>query len=63
RQGVWRRYRYSDLDLGSMIRHTDLLKEELRFPSYKLSGSVQCGQVIGISSSLRGGGNAMPIEP
>lgn len=35
REGLWRRYRFSDLDLESLIRYTATLSEDERFLPYK----------------------------
>jgi hypothetical protein len=35
RKGIWRKYRFSDFDIDSLIRYSEVLSEEQRFPSYK----------------------------
>jgi hypothetical protein len=35
RKGIWRKYRFSDFDIDSLIRYSEILAEEQRFPSYK----------------------------
>jgi len=35
RQGIWRKYRFSDYDIDSLMRHSEVLSREQRFPSYK----------------------------
>jgi hypothetical protein len=40
RKGVWRRYRASDLDVESLMRYCQALKEEFRFELYKRIADV-----------------------
>jgi hypothetical protein len=35
RKGIWRKYRFSDFDIDSLLRYSEYLSEEQRFPSYK----------------------------
>ena len=35
RKGIWRKYRFSDYDIDSLMRHSEVLSREQRFPSYK----------------------------
>jgi len=35
RKGIWRKYRFSDFDIDSLMRYSEVLSEEQRFPSYK----------------------------
>ena len=35
RKGIWRKYRFSDFDIDTLIRYSEVLSEEQRFPSYK----------------------------
>jgi hypothetical protein len=35
RKGIWRKYRFSDYDIDSLMRYSEVLSEEQRFPSYK----------------------------
>jgi hypothetical protein len=35
RKGIWRKYRFSDYDIDSLIRYSEVLSREQRFPSYK----------------------------
>ena len=35
RKGIWRKYRFSDFDIDSLLRYSEVLSEEERFPSYK----------------------------
>ena len=35
RKGIWRKYRFSDFDIETLIRYSEVLSEEQRFPSYK----------------------------
>ena len=40
RKGIWRRYRFSDLDLMGLIRYTSTLEEAMRFPWYRRIGDL-----------------------
>lgn len=40
RQGFWRRYRTSDLDAESLMRHSQTLDPSARFPAYRRIGDV-----------------------
>jgi hypothetical protein len=35
RKGIWRKYRFSDYDIESLMRYSEVLSREQRFPSYK----------------------------
>jgi hypothetical protein len=35
RKGIWRKYRFSDYDIESLMRYSEVLSKEKRFPSYK----------------------------
>lgn len=35
RKGIWRKYRFSDYDIDSLMRYSEILSREQRFPSYK----------------------------
>ena len=35
RKGIWRKYRFSDYDIDSLMRYSEALSREQRFPSYK----------------------------
>jgi hypothetical protein len=35
RKGIWRKYRFSDYDIESLMRYSEVLSKEQRFPSYK----------------------------
>ncbi|MBN2552329.1 MAG: hypothetical protein JXB06_06145 [Spirochaetales bacterium] len=35
RKGIWRKYRFSDYDIETLMRYSELLSREQRFPSYK----------------------------
>jgi hypothetical protein len=35
RKGIWRKYRFSDYDIDSLLRYSEVLSKEQRFPSYK----------------------------
>jgi hypothetical protein len=35
RRGIWRKYRFSDFDIESLIKYSEVLSDEQRFPSYK----------------------------
>jgi hypothetical protein len=35
RRGIWRKYRFSDYDIDSLMRYSEVLSREQRFPSYK----------------------------
>lgn len=35
RKGIWRKYRFSDYDIDSLMRYTEVLSSAQRFPSYK----------------------------
>jgi len=35
RKGIWRKYRFSDYDIESLMRYSEILSREQRFPSYK----------------------------
>jgi hypothetical protein len=35
RRGIWRKYRFSDYDIESLMRYSEALSQEQRFPSYK----------------------------
>jgi hypothetical protein len=47
REGIWRRMRFSDMDIGSLIRLCSLLDEENRFPFYKRIADL-CLFILGI---------------
>ncbi len=40
RKGIWRRYRFSDFDIKSLIRYSEMVDEEMRFSSYKRIGDI-----------------------
>jgi hypothetical protein len=35
RKGIWRKYRFSDYDIESLMRYSEVLSREQRFPSYR----------------------------
>lgn len=47
RRGLWRKVRYSDLDVGSLVQYASTLDEQHRFPVYKRIGDV-CLFILGI---------------
>ena len=40
RKGIWKRLRFSDFDLDSLVRYSRLLDEEERFPAYRRIADV-----------------------
>ena len=40
RKGIWRRFRFNDLDLMGLIRYTSTLEEAERFPWYRRIGDL-----------------------
>jgi len=47
RKGIWHKYRVSDFDINSLIRHCEMTDENLRFPSYKRIADV-CLFLVGM---------------
>ncbi|PZC46432.1 MAG: hypothetical protein C1O27_002009 [Chloroflexi bacterium] len=47
RRGLWRKVRYSDLDVSSLIQYASTLDEQHRFPIYKRIGDV-CLFILGV---------------
>jgi hypothetical protein len=47
RKGVWRRYRFSDFDVDSMLRYSETLSEMRRYPTYKRIADI-CLFTMGI---------------
>jgi hypothetical protein len=40
RKGIWRKYRFSDYDIESLMRHSEVLSKEHRFPPYKRMADI-----------------------
>ena len=40
RKGIWRKYRFSDYDIDSLLRYSEVLSREQRFPSYKRMADI-----------------------
>ena len=40
RKGIWRKYRFSDYDIDSLMRYSEVLSKEHRFPSYKRMADI-----------------------
>jgi hypothetical protein len=40
RKGIWRKYRFSDYDIESLMRYSEVLSREQRFPSYKRMADI-----------------------
>jgi hypothetical protein len=49
RKGIWRKYRFSDFDIDSLIKYSEMIDEEQRFPSYKRIADI-CLFIIGVFS-------------
>ncbi len=49
RSGVWRRVRFSDFDIDSLVRYGNALEESQRFPAYKRIADI-CLFTLGIFS-------------
>jgi hypothetical protein len=49
RSGVWRRVRFSDFDIDSLLRYGNALEESQRFPAYKRIADI-CLFTLGIFS-------------
>ncbi len=47
RQGLWRKVRYSDMDVAGLVKYGAALEEEQRFPVYKRIGDV-CLFILGV---------------
>jgi hypothetical protein len=47
RKGIWRRYRISDFDLDGMLRYSQMIDEELRYPTYKRLADI-CLFLLGL---------------
>lgn len=47
RKGIWRKYRFSDFDIDSLIKYSEMIDEEQRFPSYKRIADI-CLLIIGV---------------
>ncbi len=54
RSGVWRRVRFSDFDIDSLLRYGSALDESQRFPAYKRIADI-CLFTLGIFSPPHGG--------
>jgi hypothetical protein len=47
KKGVWRKFKFSDFDIDSLIRYSQIIDEDQRFPSYKRIADI-CLFVTGI---------------
>ena len=47
KKGIWRKFRFSDFDIDSLIRYSQMIEEEQRFQSYKRIADI-CLFVTGI---------------
>jgi hypothetical protein len=59
RPGLWMRYRFSELDLRSMIRHTAALEEQERFGWYRRIGDL-CLFLLGVFPEAMPGTRGLP---
>jgi len=57
RAGVWRRVRFSDFDIDSLMRYGNALDESRRFPAYKRIADI-CLFTLGIFSPPQGPADA-----
>ncbi len=57
RAGVWRRVRFSDFDIDSLMRYGNALDESRRFPAYRRIADI-CLFTLGIFSPPQGGTDA-----
>lgn len=55
RKGVWRRVRFNDMDVDSLLRYCETLDEAERFSTYKRIGDV-CLFLVGIFPEYTGAG-------
>ena len=52
KKGVWRKIRFSDFDIDSLIRYSQMIEEDQRFPSYKRIADI-CLFITGIFPDYR----------
>jgi len=47
KKGIWERFKFSDFDIASLIKYSQMIDEEQRFPSYKRIADI-CLFITGI---------------
>ena len=66
RKGVWRRVRFNDMDIDSLMRYSETVDKAQRFPYYQRIGDL-CLFILGIFPEYAGGraypGHGIPAIP